>query len=143
MSGKGFMGCVGFLMCSSVLLGASLPSSVRAGLYTADQAAQGKAVYTHQCAMCHGSALQGSGQNPPLAGDEFLSNWSGQTLADLEEKIRTTMPATNPGSLTPDQTTQLIAYLLQQNHLPAGKTALLNSADQLKSIQIEKPQPKP
>lgn len=143
MRAKGFTAWFGFLLISPALLFAQTPSSTRSGVYTPSQAAQGKAIYTQQCAMCHGDALQGSGQNPPLVGDNFLSNWSGQTLADLDEAVRTTMPATNPGSLTADQTAQLIAYILQENHLPAGKSALPATAEQLKSIKIEKPQSKP
>src|SRR6266702_4416067 len=62
-------------------------SSTRDGVYTADQAQQGKAIYGKQCAMCHGAALLGVGQIAPLAGDDFMANWTGKTLADLYANI--------------------------------------------------------
>ncbi|MFP5206763.1 MAG: c-type cytochrome, partial [Acidobacteriota bacterium] len=94
----------------SALLYAQSGSSTRDGVYTSAQADQGHALYTKQCAMCHGATLAGSGQNPPLSGDAFMQNWEGQTLADLYGKIQATMPATVPGSLKPDEVTQVIAY---------------------------------
>ena len=122
---------------------AQAKTSTRDGVYTADQSTQGKAVYDKQCAMCHGDTLQGMGQNPPLAGDDFLTNWNDQTLADLDTKIATTMPATDPGSLTAEETVQLLAYIMSSNKLPPGSVALPTDIDKLKSIHIDKPQAKP
>lgn len=121
------------------MLAAQSASSTRDGVYTADQADQGHVVYAKKCATCHGAALEGSGQNPPLAGDPFMQNWTGQTLADLFSKIQATMPATQPGSLKPDEIAQLLAYILRANEFPAGKTALPQTMDQLKNIHVETP----
>ena len=52
-------------------------SSTRDGVYTGTQADEGQKVYTQKCAMCHGVTLAGNGQNPPLAGDQFMQNWTG------------------------------------------------------------------
>ena len=115
-------------------------SSTRDGVYTSTQAEQGHALYTKQCAMCHGAALEGSGQNPPLSGDAFMQNWQGQTLGDLYAKIKATMPATTPGTLKSDEVAQVIAYILQGNKYPAGKTALPDAPEKLETIHIEAPQ---
>jgi mono/diheme cytochrome c family protein len=133
--------CAGVLLCGVVsgMLVVQAGSSTKDGVYTAAQAEQGHALYTQQCAMCHGDTLQGVGQNPPLAGDAFLGNWTGETMADLYGKIKTTMPATNPGSLTPEQTAQILAYILSSNKFAAGNTELASSPDSLKAIQIDKP----
>ena len=40
------------------------------GVFTADQAAQGKALFETKCAICHGAELNGAEMAPPLAGDE-------------------------------------------------------------------------
>jgi mono/diheme cytochrome c family protein len=40
--------------------------SVTQGVYTAEQAARGKMLYTDNCAACHGDDLAGSGPMPPL-----------------------------------------------------------------------------
>lgn len=124
----------------SALLYAQSGSSVRDGVYSTSQADQGHALYSKQCAMCHGATLAGAGQNPPLSGDVFMQNWEGQTLADLYGKIQATMPATTPGSLKPDEVAQVIAYILRENKFPAGKTDLPSSSDKLQTIHIEAPQ---
>jgi mono/diheme cytochrome c family protein len=121
------------------MLWAQSPASTRDGVYSTDQAQQGKALYDKQCAMCHGQTLEGMGQNSPLSGDDFLDKWSDQTLADLFQKIHTTMPAIKPGSLTPEETSQAVAYILSVNKLPAGKTALPTDPAVLKTIHIDKP----
>jgi S-disulfanyl-L-cysteine oxidoreductase SoxD len=114
------------------------PTTTQSGVYTADQAQQGKALYTSTaCAACHGPSLQGAGQNPPLAGKDFLTNWTDQTVADLFSKIQTTMPATKPGSLKPEETAQIVAYILSANKFPAGTTALPDDSGKLKEIKIK------
>ncbi len=118
-------------------------SSTRDGVYTADQAQQGKAIYGKQCAMCHGAALLGVGQIAPLAGDDFMANWTGKTLADLYANIQTTMPTSQPGSLKPEETVQILAYILSTNTFPTGRAELPKVFDSLKAIHIDKPKPKP
>jgi mono/diheme cytochrome c family protein len=39
-------------------------------VFTADQAAKGKALFEAKCAICHGAELNGAEMTPPLAGDE-------------------------------------------------------------------------
>lgn len=119
--------------------GSSDGTSTKGGVYTAEQANLGKDLYGKQCASCHGAKLEGKGQNPALAGSDFMSRWQGQTLGDLYEVIHDTMPATKPGTLTPDESAQLIAYILQANQIPEGKTELPNDESALKTIRIEKP----
>lgn len=106
------------------------------GVYTDDQAKQGKAQYSQSCASCHMDDLSGSGQALPLVGDAFIETWEGQTVDDLFELVRTTMPQDKPGTLTPDQTVSLVAFLLQSNKFPSGKDELKTDADSLKNILI-------
>jgi S-disulfanyl-L-cysteine oxidoreductase SoxD len=113
-------------------------SSTRGGVYSADQAQQGKAIYDTKCAMCHGPALKGVGPFPQLAGDAFLTKWNGKTLADLDIKIKTTMPTSEPGSLTPEETARLVSYILSTNTFPAGDPLRIDP-EALKAIQIESP----
>lgn len=133
------IGALSSVLVLSAVLVAQSASSTRDGVYTADQADLGHTLYTKQCAICHGDALEGGDQNPQLAGGQFMQNWSGQTLGDLFMKIQVSMPATQPGSLKPDEVAQVIAYILRQNKFPAGKTALPQTTDQLNSIHIEAP----
>jgi S-disulfanyl-L-cysteine oxidoreductase SoxD len=107
------------------------------GVYTADQAQLGKTIYQNECGMCHGNTLEGAGVNPPLAGGEFLKNWTNRTVADLFMKTITMMPAMNPGSMTPQETAQVLAYILSVNNFPAGKTDLSSNFQTLNAIYID------
>jgi mono/diheme cytochrome c family protein len=119
--------------------GAQGATSVNDGVYTQEQAAKGKALYTDTCAACHGDNLEGSGPMPPLAGKDFLANWQGKTVGDLYEKTQTSMPATAPGTLTPEQTANLMAYMLSVGKYPAGGTVLPDKLDDLKTISLDAP----
>lgn len=134
-----FLLVIGTGFVSLPALAGSAGETSRSGVYTAAQANLGKSLYEKECASCHGAKLEGMGQNPALAGSDFMSRWQGQTLDDLYEVIQGTMPATKPGSLTPDESVQLIAYILQANKMPAGKTELPKDEASLKTVQIEKP----
>jgi mono/diheme cytochrome c family protein len=112
--------------------------STREGVYSDGQAARGQASYKSSCASCHGDTLAGSGaQNPPLAGPDFTTNWTGQTLDDLFEKIQTSMPADHPGALSRATNADILAYILKANKMPAGKNELPSDAEELKQIQFE------
>jgi len=130
---------VGGVFAAAVTVGAQATRSSNEGVYTADQATKGDAVYKEQCAACHGDNLEGSGPMPPLAGKDFLTNWQGKTVGDLYEKTQTSMPATAPGTLTPEQTAHLMAYMLSVSKYPAGSAALPDKMDDLKKITIDAP----
>ena len=96
-------------------------------VYTSAQAQRGKALYDVQCAACHGATL-GGGLAPPLAGADFLRVWNGRPLAELVDKIQHTMPLTSPGTLSPAQATDLVAYMLAASGFPAGQAELTGPA---------------
>ncbi|HEV8021333.1 MAG TPA: cytochrome c [Candidatus Lustribacter sp.] len=105
------------------------------GVYTADQATAGKAIFDAQCSLCHGSNLEGS-SGPQLAGPDFIGKWSGQTADDLRDFIATQMPLTAPGSLKPPQVLAVLSYILQKNKYPAGDSEL--TAASAKKVKIAK-----
>ena len=130
----------GFLLSVAyATVGAQAAKSVNDGVYTADQAKAGEALYKEQCSACHGDNLEGSGPMPPLAGKDFLANWEGKTLGDLFEKVQTTMPATAPGTLTPEQTTNIVSYMLSKDNYPAGAAALESKMEPLLQIKLDAP----
>ncbi len=116
---------------------AQQPASVWDGAYTKEQAGRGKALYGDKCASCHGAALDGNGTAPPLAGKDFQSNWNGQTADDLLEKMQTSMPADQPGSLSRAQNADILAFLFSSNGFPAGSTDLPADAALLQKIRFE------
>ena len=117
--------------------------SVWDGVYTEDQAKRGEAIYRKECAACHGAMLTGGESAPPLTGGPFLANWNGLTMGDLFDRIRKTMPQTNPGRLTRQQDADILAFMLSVNKFPAGKTELYRQSEMLKEIRFESAKPAP
>ncbi|GAA4003816.1 hypothetical protein GCM10022631_13430 [Deinococcus rubellus] len=111
------------------------PASYLKAPFTKEQAATGAKTYTADCAMCHGTKLDNGGA-PKLAGDVFLKKWANNTLDDFHYIMSTAMPQTAPGSLKPEQYLALTAYVLQENGVKPGKTAL--KADDLKKYNFKK-----
>ena len=97
--------------------------SISDGVYSSAQAAKGQELYKAQCGECHGNSMEGA-IGPPLVGNSFLSNWSARSVASLIDKTQKTMPFTSPGSLTRQQATDLVAYILQVGKFPAGSAEL-------------------
>ena len=137
------------LSLATVALGASVtapnaqtPSrNVWDGVYTPEQAAQGKAAFDNKCAICHGAELMGAEMAPALAGGMFLGNWSSQSVGDLFKRIKTTMPASDPGSMSNAETAQIVSYILSVNRFPAGSTILPNDEAALGQIAITAAKP--
>jgi cytochrome c len=117
--------------------------SVWDGVYTAEQANRGEPIYRKECAACHGDMLTGGESSPPLAGGAFLANWNGLTMGDLFDRIRKTMPQTNPGRLTRQQDADILAFMLSVNKFPPGKTELYRQSEMLKEIRFESVKPAP
>jgi mono/diheme cytochrome c family protein len=107
------------------------------GVYTVEQANRGAALYASDCASCHGLALTGGESAPPLTGGEFMSNWSGLTLGDLFDRIRVSMPADRPGTLSREKAAVILAHILNVGEFPAGTAELSTQTEVLKQIRIE------
>jgi mono/diheme cytochrome c family protein len=69
-----------------------------------------------------------------LAGDGFLANWGGRPLSELVDKIANTMPPQAPKSVSPQQATDIAAYMLEVGTFPAGQNEL--SAAMLPAISF-------
>jgi mono/diheme cytochrome c family protein len=102
-----------------------------AGLYSASQARRGETIYQQNCVSCHGIDLGGSEGGPPLAGEGFSGKWEGAKISELFEHIKTTMPQTAPGSLTDQQSADLVAFILSKNKFPEGWTDLPSQPEKL------------
>ena len=77
--------------------------------YTPEQVVRGKAVYSAQCASCHGDRLQGISA-PALAGASFAK--SHLNVSQIRSVVVTQMPLSAPGSLSPDDYASVMAYTL-------------------------------
>jgi len=111
--------------------------SIWDGVYTDAQAKRGAEGYAAHCAECHGDSLSGNGADiPALAGQSFLYNWDGLGLDALFDRIHTTMPQSDPGSLSVNEVADITAYLLSVNEVPSGSTELPADMQSLKNIQF-------
>lgn len=109
--------------------------STVAGVYSAAQAARGETVFNNVCLSCHVPT--------DYQGDAFQSKFVGGTAFDMYENIRSSMPQDNPGSLTNEQYTDLVAYLFRLNGLPTRDRDMPAVVDSLKAIKVEAPRPPP
>jgi hypothetical protein len=91
-------------LCSffSVVAAAHVQSAAKStatGVFTEEQAKRGKAVYNRDCASCHGTDLVSTDREVSnLTGDAF-KRWNGQTVGELFEVTRETMPPREERSL--------------------------------------------
>lgn len=120
-------------------LAAAQAANTSAGVYSDAQSARGQSVSEKSCESCHGMKLSGSDIGPTLVGDFFTSNWTDRSVGELYEKIHTTMPADAPGTLSPAQTADVIAYIFKLNNFPAGSNDLAGDASALNAVKIAKP----
>lgn len=112
--------------------------SLRAGAYTEEQAIRGQTLYNERCWQCHGETLAGLDQAPPLDGPQFGSNWQGQPLAALVIRIGT-MPPEQPGSLSRQESVDVLSYILWYNGLPVGDEPLAAEQGTLAKIPFYSP----
>lgn len=98
-------------------------ASTSTGAYTEAQATEGRALYEAQCAVCHGASLDGTFEIPALKG-RFMAHWAGRPVATLADYIGVAMPQMAPGTLSPEDTARVTAYLLKENGMPAGSRPL-------------------
>src|SRR5688572_29312804 len=116
---------------------AAAAKSIWDGVFTAEQAERGAAIYMTACSECHGGDLMGDGFAPALSGADFQGNWNDLSVGDLFERIRISMPPSGPSSVTPAQKADIVAHIFNQNKYPAGTTELEPNTEVLKTIKIE------
>ncbi len=82
------------------------------------------------CAACHSTN--------EFSGGRFRIKWVGQTAGDIFDLVSTTMPEDNPGSLSPEDYANLLAYFLRLNGFPAGEEPLPADVSALQNVRIER-----
>lgn len=108
---------------------AAAAKTTLSGIYTAAQASKGEEMYYSLCISCHPKGT--------YAGASFKNNWNNRPLWDLWDWISNKMPKNDPGSLTPAEVVQVMAYILQQNKMPAGTAPLQPNENELYKIKIQ------
>ena len=122
---------VAFVLWAPALL--SQPN--RTGLFTQAQADQGRALYTANCASCHGLDLMGASA-PALAGPVFSRRWSSDhTIGEVYEKVKA-MPPAAVAPLSSEQHTAILTYMLMTNGYPAGSSTLPPDAPRIQQTRL-------
>ena len=119
------------LLVVSVPLAAQQSSSTASGVYSEAQAVRGRDVYLGSCKSCHAPESH--------TGELFRSRWEGRALSELFNYIRAEMPKNEPGSLSPQESADVLAYLLKLNRMPTGAADVATDSVALKAIRIETP----
>ena len=127
------------LGATSLLYAQGAMRSTWSGVYTTAQADKGKALVEENCAKCHGGTLDGNDEIPALKGSHFMADWETQSVAELIERVHSTMPMDNPGKLNVESATNVVSYLLQQNGMPAGATPLTDGTARQARIESNRP----
>ena len=109
------------------------PALAADGYYTADQAAAGEAAFNSNCASCHGQDLNG-GVGPALAGPDVMGTWG--TAGGLYDFFSVAMPPTAPGQLGGETYTNILAYIMSKNNIPAGTTPLPDTKEARAAINL-------
>lgn len=105
--------------------------TTRSGVYTSAQATRGRDVYAGNCKSCHTPEFHTS--------PAFTAKWNRRALSELYVYIRDLMPKNEPGTLSPEENADVLAYMLRMNRMPAGPKDLPADSAALQSIRIETP----
>ena len=123
------------LLLAGLGLTAQSTRTIWDGIYTEEQAARGEKLYAERCGKCHGDTLGGQEAAPALTGTTFYSNWEGEALEALFDRMRSTMPQDKPGSLSRAQNADILAHMLKVGGFPAGDVPLDGQAGTLTAIK--------
>ena len=122
---KAAMGAMAVALAAAGVWASHAIAQTSRGPFTDAQAQAGLAVYTSRCASCH----EAGGETVRLIGTGFTDIWRTRTTRDLYTRIKTTMPLSNPGSLSDADAASVAAYILKSNGAAAGPTALTPATD--------------
>src|SRR5687767_8175816 len=113
----------------SVPAAAQSPASktTHSGVFNREQAQRGQSVYVTMCKNCHTPEAH--------TAATFTSKWNGKALYELYVYIRGQMPKSEPGSLTAEEYTDVLTYLLKLNRMPEGADELPPDVDAMKKIR--------
>lgn len=103
-------------------------SPLLAGAFSAAQAARGEEKFKEVCVACHNI--------DEMAGARFRSSWADQTAGDIFDFLSNAMPQGDPGSLTPEEYRNIIAFFLGRSGYPAGERELPSDKAELSKLRI-------
>jgi mono/diheme cytochrome c family protein len=125
-------------------------NTAAAGFYTEEQARRGHALFLGNCAHCHtaerlpadlksprGVALGGGRRLWSLVSEGITGRWG--RVSYLYLKSAKAMPADAPRPLPPQDSADIVAYILQANGLPPGPDPLTPDVAVMKNMTLGEP----
>jgi mono/diheme cytochrome c family protein len=125
-----------YFAASAALFAGAQTHAQEAIAFTAEQVESGQTIYQETCQICHGNRLSNGQFGTPLRGSYFRNNWQGKSLGELVQHTWEKMPPDNVQSMSREQVTQVLAFILSRNDLEAGDTAMSTDMDRLNSIPL-------
>ncbi len=90
----------------------STPARTAGPTFSSAQADRGRDLFRASCTECHSSG--------EFSDARFRYRWSRRSAGQLYGLIRATMPETDPGSLTPEESVDLVSWILRMNGFEPG-----------------------
>lgn len=100
------------------------------------QVDSGKALYKETCQLCHGSNMINGQFGTPLRGSFFQDKWKGKSVGELLAFVYEKMPPDKLMSLTTEEYTGAVAYILSRNDLAISETAMGNDKQALNKLAL-------
>jgi len=119
-----------------LLLTPTLGDAQEAITFTEVQVNDGQNIYRETCQICHGNRLSNGQFGTPLRGSFFRKNWAGKSLGELVQHTWEKMPPDNVKSLSWEEVTAVLSFILSRNDLPASSTAMTTEMDTLNAIPL-------
>jgi hypothetical protein len=102
--------------------------SVLDGVFTAGQAGRGEQTFKQACTACH--------TVDKMTGNKFRAKWGDGTVGDVFDFVTNTMPESDPGSLTPEEYSSILAFFLRQSGYPTGEQELSTDKSELLKLRV-------
>lgn len=99
------------------------------GVFSRGQAFRGERRFQQVCAACH----------RPVEVRRWFRASIYETVADMYSLIATTMPESDPGSLSASEYTDIVAYILSAQEFPAGPQELSQDRSVLENVFLRIP----
>lgn len=96
--------------------------------FSAEQADRGRDMFRATCTECHYSS--------EFSDSQFKFKWSRRTAGSLYQLIQTSMPETAPGSLSEEESVDLVSYILRMNGFEPGDGELAADRAVLDEISL-------
>jgi Cytochrome C oxidase, cbb3-type, subunit III len=96
--------------------------------FSAAQADRGRDTFRAACTECHYSS--------EFSDSQFKFKWSRRSAGNLYRLIITSMPETEPGILSPEESVELVSYILRMNGFEPGAGDLAAERAVLDAISL-------